>query len=76
MGVLSGIVFNQVMGLPSIAWGGIVVGVLLLITFAMGLAISMGKGKFTMKQHKIIAIITVVLALGHGIVGVLAMLGY
>jgi hypothetical protein len=76
MGIIQTVAFTQIFGLPLIALGGMGVGVLLLATLIVGLAVYSGKGNFTVGQHKILAIITVLFALAHGLIGMLGYLGF
>ena len=64
--VLNQITYYPLFGMPMIAWGGITTVVLFLITLYLGAA------KKDVKLHKTMAIITTVLALGHGLLGILA----
>jgi DMSO/TMAO reductase YedYZ heme-binding membrane subunit len=76
MGIIGQTIYSQVMGFPLISIGGAVVGVLLLITLLTGGMLYKGKGNFTLNQHRILAIIAVVLALLHGLAGMLAYMGF
>jgi len=72
--MLNEITFYQILGLPAIAWGGITTLLCLVFTSVIGYYNMKGVNKppITLKWHKIMATITVLLALGHGILGILA----
>ena len=59
-----------IFGLPLIAYGGILTLISLLTTATMGLFVT--KGKVDVRVHKTFAITTILLALTHGILGMLA----
>jgi len=75
MGIINPGMFPIIFGAPVYVWGGIITAILFLAVFVMGLMISSGKGNFTMKQHKILAIIAMLLALGHAGIGILIYFG-
>ncbi|MBU0536082.1 MAG: hypothetical protein KKE20_03900 [Nanoarchaeota archaeon] len=68
------IIFYRILGLPAIAWGGIVTLLCLISTAAIGHYNMKGvnKGMITLKWHKALAGITVLLGLAHAILGILA----
>ena len=64
MGILSNIAYYEILGIPLIVYGGAVTLTLLIVTAILGTLVLKGKVKFT--WHKVFAIITLILAIGHG----------
>jgi len=52
-------------------WLGIATITLVIITLVMGGAIHKGSSRFTIKQHRVLAIIALLVALVHGFVGLM-----
>lgn len=67
------IAFQTFLGLPLIAWGGLVTILCLFITAYIGSQVH--KGKIDFKYHKIAIIITLILAVGHALFAVLSFIG-
>ena len=61
--------FRFFLGLPLIAWGGIITFISLFLTAYYGNKVHQGKADF--KMHKIFIILTMALALIHGIIAIL-----
>lgn len=74
--MFSSIAYYIFLGLPMIAWGGIVSFFFLFST--VFIAFLHKKGNFTIpyKYHPIFGFITLILASFHGLLGILAYLGY
>lgn len=74
--MFSSIAYFYLLGLPMIAWGGIVSFLFLFST--VFIAYLHKKGNFTIpyKYHPIFGFITLILATFHGLLGLLAYLGY
>jgi len=66
--MLQNIILMPILGLPAIAWGGMVTLLCLLYTAYLGATHG------NIKTHVLMAKITIALALIHGILGVLAFL--
>ena len=62
--------FTQFLGLPLIVYGGILTFILLIATAVAG-SLAM-KGKFKVGHHKLLAIITILFAVAHGLLGFLS----
>lgn len=58
------LVFQKFLGMPLLAWGGLITLLSLLTTAYIGYKVHTGKINF--KYHKLAAAITIILALGHG----------
>jgi hypothetical protein len=70
------IAYYVILGLPVIAWGGILTLVSMLMTATLGYLFYTGKVRFPFYWHPTMAITTITLALLHGTVGILALLGF
>jgi len=71
--MLTQLAYFPLFGLPLIAWGGLTTAVLLIITLIIGIQNSRKANK-TAKDDKnffILAVITIVLGLGHGMLGLI-----
>ena len=64
------IAFQPLLGMPLIAWGGLITLLCLLTTAYIGYNVHLGKIKF--KYHKIAVVITILLALTHGTIAFLS----
>jgi len=73
--MLLGIIFQRYFGLPLIAWGGIVTLLSLLTTATFGYTMYKGLNPLPIKWHFRLALLTIILALIHGLVALLAFLG-
>lgn len=58
-------------GLPLVLYLGLVTIIMVIITLVMGASIHRGKSRFTIRGHRILAIITLLIAFIHGIAGLL-----
>jgi hypothetical protein len=68
--------YTELLGLPMIAWGGILSILLLTITFLSGYLNHRGIRVIPFNYHKPLAFVTLVFASIHGAIGVLSNLGY
>lgn len=73
--VFAEIAYTDILGIPAIAWGGIVTFLLLAATLALGYLSMHGHGKL-IKTHILLAYVTLIAALFHGLLGVGASLGW
>lgn len=64
------IAYYNIFGLPLIVYGGILTFLLLLATATIGWMVMKGKAKLSL--HKILAIIVIIFALFHGLLGILS----
>jgi hypothetical protein len=76
MGMIGQIAYTQIGGFSFILLGGIFAGILLIAAVAIGASLSSNKSKFTLKQHKIVALAAGIVAIAHGLFGILANLGF
>lgn len=70
------IAFRIVLGLPLIAWGGVATLISLLATATLGYLFHTGKAVFPFVWHIRAALTTLAIALIHGSVAMLALLGF
>ncbi len=70
------IVYLKFLGLSILAWGGIGTFVFFVLTMLSAHLRQKGNFKIPYKAHPILAIITFIMASIHGIIGILALLGY
>lgn len=68
------IIFMKVLGLPLLAWGGMVTFLIMVTAASMPFLGKKGIVKDYYKIHVTLAVIAVVLALIHGVLGILAFL--
>lgn len=68
--------FQVFLGLPLIAWGGLATLISLLITATLGFLFHTGRAHFRFVWHIRVAITTLTLALLHGSIAMLAILGF
>jgi hypothetical protein len=64
--MFSNILLSPILGLPLIAYGGILTLILIIITLTLGI-----RGA-PVKTHRIFAVISITLAVIHGILGIIA----
>jgi len=69
--MLQNIAYFLILGKPLIMYFGIIVLLSFLITATIGALIVKGIGKIPFKFHKIMAGLSIILAIIHGILGVL-----
>jgi len=69
--MLQNITYFLIFGKPLIMYLGIITLLSFLITATFGILIIKGIGKIPFKYHKIMAMISIVLAITHGIFGIL-----
>ena len=73
--VIGALAYTMVLGLPSIAWGGIIALVMILLTFAIGYLNQRGIRIIPFKYHKPVAVLAVIACVLHGAVGLMSMMG-
>lgn len=76
--MLSAIALMPIFGYPAVMYGGLMVLVLLIIQTVMGHRITTGKCKLPnpLKWHKVLSWIIIILALGHGLLGMSIFIGF
>jgi len=67
--MLSEIALIKIAGLPMVAYGGMFALLLIIITGYMGHSLMKGEQKFSVKVHKNLFRITLIVGLFHGLVG-------
>lgn len=72
--MLTSISYFQIIGKPFIFWLGIINLVFLLFTAYIGFSNKRGNHRISMKIHYLMAKITILFVLIHGILGILAYL--
>ncbi len=70
--MFSKIAYTQILGLPTIMWGGLLTFALLCTTGTFGYLVFSGKLPTGFKWHKRFAIATFVVGILHGLLGILA----
>ena len=73
---ISQIAYTEVLGLPILLWGGMATGIMLTLTAAIGFLNAHGIRIIKFKYHKPTAYLTLALGLFHGLIGILAYLGF
>jgi hypothetical protein len=73
--MLIGIIFQRVLGLPLIAWGGIFTFLCLIVTATIAYLTVKNIKPMPIKWHTTMALITIILASIHGLAAILAFLG-
>jgi len=68
--------YTDVLGLPLLAWGGIASLILLILTFSVGALNRRGVHIIPFNYHKPLAVATLIVAIFHGLMGLLASLGF
>ncbi|HRY36761.1 MAG TPA: hypothetical protein P5230_02705 [Candidatus Magasanikbacteria bacterium] len=68
--------FSQILGLPAVAWGGMFTFLCFLFTAYIGYKNTHGNMTIPPKWHFLMAYISLALGLFHGLLGMLAFLGY
>jgi len=70
------IAFQTFLGLPLVAWGGIITLVSLLTTATLGFLYRTGRARFRFRWHWIAASVAIILGISHGAIALLALLGF
>lgn len=70
------IAYYVILGLPAVAWGGLLTLASMLTTATLGYLFHTGKASFPFYWHPAMAITTITLAVLHGTIGILALLGF
>ena len=73
---VSQLAYTEVLGLPAILWGGMLSGILLLLTATIGFLNARGIRVIKFKYHKSTAYLAVLAGLFHGIIAILAYFGF
>lgn len=73
--MLVGIIFQRYLGLPLIAWGGIITFICLIITALIAYLTVKNIKPLPVKWHVQMACLTIILAAIHGLLAILAFLG-
>jgi hypothetical protein len=68
--------YTDFLGLPMLVWGGMATLALLFLTFLIGYMNHRGNHTIPFKYHKPVAMLTVCMGIIHGLIGMLASLGY
>lgn len=76
--MLSQLALTPILGYPAIMYGGIGTGLLLLFTAFIGYRINKGKCKFKnpIKVHQTFALLTIIIGLIHGLLGLAIIMGF
>ncbi|MFA6228090.1 MAG: hypothetical protein WC668_02785 [Patescibacteria group bacterium] len=76
--MLSTIALMPIFGYPAIMYGGIITFILFLLVAFMGYRINKGKCRLPnpIKWHQTIALLALILAVIHGILGLSIMVGF
>ena len=74
--MITQLAFSQILGLPMIAWGGMVTFLCFIFTAYIGKMNMKGNMTIPPKWHFRMAYISLALGLFHGLFGMLAFLGY
>ncbi len=74
--MIQNIAFTQVFGLPIVAYGGMTTLLLVLFTAIVGFLNYRGITTIPFKWHPILALLTIIFSLVHGIMGLSIFLGF
>ena len=74
--MISQIAFKDVLGLPLVAWGGLLTFLVMVLTFLSGALNRRGIHIIPLKYHFPLAWAAMALAIFHGLIGLLAVMGY
>lgn len=76
--MLSQLALTHILGYPAIMYGGIGTGLLILFAALVGYRISRGKCKFKnpIKVHQTVALLSIILGLIHGLLGLAIVIGF
>jgi hypothetical protein len=72
MEYFANIAYTKVLGLPVVGWGGIATLTLFLVTAVVGVLTLRGILRIPVKVHVVLAALAVLMALSHGLLGILA----
>jgi len=70
--MINQIAYTMLFGKPLILWGGLVTLICLLFTALISVLNNRGNHKIPFKWHPIMARVTIVLGIIHGVMGILA----
>jgi hypothetical protein len=68
--------YAEMLGLSAVVWGGMLTLLLLLVTAAISFMNQRGNHTIPFKYHKPMAVLTIIAGTVHGLIGLLANLGY
>ena len=68
--MISQIALTKIFGLPVVAYGGMFTLLLILITGYVGHSLMKGEQKFSLKTHKNLFWLTLIIGIIHGIIGI------
>lgn len=74
--MISQLAFTQILGLPMLAWGGLTGLALAILVATIGYLNMRGIQFLNVKWHRLLAAITIIFALFHGLIGILALKGF
>jgi len=74
--MIAQLAFSPLLGIPMIAWGGMITFLCFLFTAYIGKMNTKGNMTIPPKWHFRMTYISLVLGLFHGLIGMLAFLGY
>lgn len=74
--MINTLALTTVFGLPMVVYGGILTLLLLLTTATVAYLHSMGKSPIPFKWHPRLAILTIIVAIMHGIFGLSIFMGF
>jgi len=74
--MISTIALTKLFGLPLVAYGGIFTLLLIIFTATVGFLNFKGISVIPFKWHPTLAIVTIIIAILHGILGLSIFLGY
>ena len=74
--MIQNIAFTQILGLPVIAYGGMTTLLLVLFTSIVGFLNYRGITTIPFKWHPVLALLTIIFSLVHGIMGLSIFLGF
>lgn len=73
--MIAELAFRVFLGLPLLAWGGLITLILMLTTAGMGLCINKGICNIDIRWHMRLAFTTIIFAALHGFIGLYIMVG-
>jgi uncharacterized membrane protein len=74
--MFTNITFYRILGLPLLAWGGIITLILLILTAIVGYLTVKNIKPLPLKFHTKLAMITIILAILHGLLAILAFMKF
>ncbi|MFA6321991.1 MAG: hypothetical protein WCX71_00755 [Candidatus Buchananbacteria bacterium] len=74
--MISTLAFTKILGLPLIAWGGMLGLIMMIFVAVIGALNLRGIRLLNLKWHRGLALLAIIIAILHGFIGTLALLGY